>query len=137
MRGVWTYFPSLLWNVEALAGRRFDEDVRVVQDARLLMDLVLDGAVLYLDTDVTFEYRRHADAASSTTLAGGERFTEERAFYSEYAARLRARGWSGAARSAAWHPASRAHALVVAAEELRRGRAGSSARLVRQHAIAR
>lgn len=137
MYGTWTYFPAILWRTEALAGRRFDDCSLVVQDVRLLLDLILDGGALCLDPTTTFEYRRHEAAASSVTLSSGERFAEERALYQECQSRLAREGWASASRAASCHLTSRLHAMVVAARCAGRGDVRAGARLLRGHAFAR
>jgi glycosyltransferase involved in cell wall biosynthesis len=137
MHGVWTYFPAILWRREVLALHRFDDDSLVVQDIRLLVDLILEGGSLCLDPAETFEYRRHAGAASSVALSSGTRFAEESALYRDCAERFAARGWRSAERAAAWHVTSRLHSVVVVGQNIGHGRLRQAGRLLREHSLAR
>lgn len=137
MHGTWTYFPAMLWRTATIARYGFHADSDIVQDSRLLLDVILDGGRFALGPEVTFEYRRHEAASSATSLATGQRFAEERAFYADYRERLALRGWDTAARAARWHLTSRLHAVTVAAGCVRGREPRAAWRLVRDHALAR
>lgn len=112
LRGNWLYWPSLVFEREALARHSFRQDYPIILDLALVIDLVLDGAVLEVRSDVTFAYRRHSASASSTSLLEGSRLPDERRFFTETAARLQAHGWKRAARISRWHLVSRLQALA-------------------------
>jgi len=123
LRGDWLYFPSLVWRTELLAGLRFQDDLRVIQDLALLVDLVVAGATLVVDETVAFEYRRHDASESSATAFDGSRFTEAGTFFTATADRMAAHGWPRAARVARRHLSSRLFALTMLPQALRQ-RAG-------------
>lgn len=137
MRGTWTYFPAMCWRRELLARHGFSADQLVVQDTRLLLDLVVEGESLFLDPVITFEYRRHAGAASVRALATGARFAEEREFYRRSADLLGAQGWARASRAARWHVTSRLNAGVEAVGLARSGDFTRAWRLTHEHLLAR
>ena len=60
----------------------------------------IDSGRAVLLSQPGIEYRRHAASVSSTQAEDGSRFAEERAYFTEIAAVLAARGWTGAARAA-------------------------------------
>lgn len=123
LRGDWLYFPSLVWRTELLAGLRFQDDLRVIQDLALLVDLVVAGATLVVDETLAFEYRRHEASESSASAFDGSRFTEAGTFFTETADRMAAHGWPRAARVARRHLSSRLFALTMLPQALRQ-RAG-------------
>ena len=112
MHGNWTYFPSLMWRRSLVVEAGF-RDYHVVQDLALLVDLLMSGARLMLDAEVTFEYRRHSGSDSSVKTVSGARFQEERDYYSMIATELDEMGWNRAARAARIRWTSRAHAMAL------------------------
>lgn len=119
LRGDWLYFPSLVWRTELLAGLRFQEELRVIQDLALLVDVVVRGAKLVVDETVAFEYRRHGASESSSSAFDGSRFTEAGDFFADTADRMAAHGWPRAARVARRHLSSRLFALTMLPQALR------------------
>lgn len=120
LHGNWTYFPSLCWRraeIESIALRPYE----VVPDLGLLVDLLLAGGTLAVDTEVTFEYRRHAASVSSRQAQDGRRFEEEVGFTTAIAAELASHGWPRAARAARWRLTMRAHMATRALGALRGG----------------
>ncbi|SHK89946.1 glycosyltransferase family 2 protein [Actinacidiphila paucisporea] len=113
LRGNWLYFPSLCWRTDALRRHPFRADLGVIQDLAVVVDLLLDGAVLATDPEVCFRYRRHRVSASATEAVSGARFTEARDFFLTTATRLTRHGWPRAARAAHRHWSSRLHALTL------------------------
>ncbi|MFF2370045.1 glycosyltransferase family 2 protein [Agromyces sp. NPDC058110] len=112
LRGNWTYFPSLVWNVERLRRHEFRTDLDVVQDLAMLLELAKDGGSLVVDDDIVFRYRRHAESVSAVTAPDGSKFAQERVVFGEAARDLAALGWHGAARAARLHLTSRLHAAA-------------------------
>jgi hypothetical protein len=110
LRGNWTYFPSLCWKLSALRSHGFREDYDIVLDLALQLEIAERDGALIVDDQLVFEYRRHRASASTWTGGNDKRFLEERAFFAEIAARMRARGWNVAARTAHAHLSSRLHA---------------------------
>lgn len=119
LRGDWLYFPSLTWRTEALKGKRFRPELKVIQDLALLLELVQDGAKLVADRSVAFEYRRHDASESSATAFDGSRFTEAGEFFNDIADRMAAHGWQKAARVARLHLSSRIFALTKLPQAMR------------------
>jgi len=111
IRADWAYFPSLCWRTEQLRGRRFRDDLRITQDLTMILAIVADGGSMVVDDEVCFTYRRHSGSVSAEAGPDGSKFLEERALFSETAARMGALGWHRAARAARAHLTSRLHAL--------------------------
>jgi hypothetical protein len=72
---------------------------------------------------VCFSYRRHTESASSASLLHGPRLPDERRYYAEAAAQMRAHGWPRAALTSRLRWTSRVHALTLLPDALR-ARAG-------------
>jgi glycosyltransferase involved in cell wall biosynthesis len=112
MHGNWTYFPSIVWR-RSLVAERGLRPFEVVQDLALLVDLLVDGATLLVDSEVTFDYRRHAGSDSSVKALSGERFAEEAGYYQQISRELSQRGWTRAATAARSRWTSRLHAVSL------------------------
>jgi glycosyltransferase involved in cell wall biosynthesis len=113
LQGNWSYFPSLAWRVAAVQPLGFREGYDVVQDLALLVDTLLAGGTLAVDSQVVFEYRRHAGSLSSAEAVAGVRFDEEAAYFRAIAGELETRGWLRARRAARLRLMSRAHAASL------------------------
>ncbi len=111
LRGNWTYFPSLVWNVKELKSRSFRTDLDVVQDLSMLLSIFFAGGSLVLDDTIVFQYRRHATSLSAKTGPDGSKFIQERTVFAEAAEQARERGWARARRAARNRFTSRANAL--------------------------
>lgn len=136
LHGDWLYWPSLAFRTDKIRGYDFRDGFAVIQDLALVIDMVLGGAELLVEPEVCFEYRRHTTSASAAKLVDGSRFDGEREYF-ELAERLcRAHGWRRAARAARLRLTSRAHAVLLAPNALRRGLAGPLGALLR-HAFGR
>lgn len=134
LRGNWTYFPSLLWRVEALRRHGFNAALDVVQDLVMLLDITADDGVFVLDDDVVFQYRRHQGSVSSATAADGSRFAQERELFDGQAERFARLGWKRAARAARWHLSSRLNALTRLPFAVRQGNGRGVVALLRHAA---
>jgi glycosyltransferase involved in cell wall biosynthesis len=134
LRGNWMNFPAITWRSDAIRAFGFDQRYSVVQDLALALDVVEAGGELVLDSRVEFQYRRHAASVSSWRATDGSRFTEEKIFFLERAARYASMGWSVAARSARRHVSSRINALTQIPGALRHGDR-SGARVLAAHAF--
>jgi glycosyltransferase involved in cell wall biosynthesis len=134
LRGNWTYFPSLAWRREVIAGIGFRPDFDVVQDLGLLVDVLRSGGTMAYSPGVAFRYRRHTGSDSAVKTLTGERFAEEREYFRRIAGELHDAGMRRAARAARRHVTSRLHAaaLVPAALGARDARA---ARGLIRHAV--
>ena len=110
LRGNWTYFPSLCWKTAVLKSHGFRAEFEIVLDLALQLDIAASGGTLLVDDRLVFEYRRHSASASAWTGSDDKRFVEERTFFLETAARMRALGWSTAARTARAHLSSKLNA---------------------------
>ena len=110
LRGNWTYFPSLCWKTTVLRAHGFRPDYDIVLDLALQLEIAERGGTLVVDDQVVFEYRRHRASASSWTGSDDKRFVEERTFFVESAARMRALGWRAALRAARFQLSSRLNA---------------------------
>jgi glycosyltransferase involved in cell wall biosynthesis len=131
LRGNWTYFPSLCWNVRYLKTYEFRADLDVVLDLALQLQIILGGGQMLLDDEVCFLYRRHSASVSSWKAVDGTRFVQEALLFSESEAQLRARGWNGAIRAARTHLTSRLNAAVQLPQAIRLGTRQDRSLLVR------
>lgn len=121
LRGNWMYFPAICWRADVITEVGFDPHLRVIQDLALTLEWVRAGAQIVVSDTICFQYRRHAVSLSSEQATTGARFTEERAFFLDEAARMDRLGWRHAARAARLHLSSRLHAATMLPSALRRG----------------
>jgi hypothetical protein len=121
LRGNWMYFPAICWRTEVITGVGFNPALRVVQDLAVTLEKVRGGAQIVVSDTVCFQYRRHAVSVSSERAFSGARFTEERGFFLDEAAKMEALGWHKAARAARLHLSSRLHAATLLPSAVRRG----------------
>src|SRR5690606_4303199 len=83
IRANWTYFPSLIWRVSLIREIGFRLDLNVVQDLAMLVEITKRGGTLILDSEVAFNYRRHATSVSAVKGNDGSKFIQERAVFYE------------------------------------------------------
>lgn len=113
-RGNWLYFPSIVWKTETLKKYRFDPKYKIAEDVVVELNMILEGASLYIDNSTTFQYRRFAESLSSKEKSkNGVRFQEESEVYNHFAKKFRDVGWYKAARSAKIRITSRLHQLLA------------------------
>jgi glycosyltransferase involved in cell wall biosynthesis len=136
LRGNWTYFPSLVWNVTELRARDFRTDLDVVQDLAMLLEITKGGGSLVLDDTVCFSYRRHSASVSAVTGPDGSKFGQELTLFREAAAACTALGWPKAARAARRHFTSRLNALTELPAAIRAQNSAGRTALLR-HVFAR
>ena len=136
MRGLWTYFPSVVWKTSTLKRYGFTAQFEVSLDATLLLDIALGGGVLVADDEVVFQYRRHRASVSSATAVDGSRFAEERAFFADADRLCREKGWPRAARIARRHLSSRLNAVSQLPRAIAGGD-GAGVRALLRHTVAR
>jgi len=113
MKGNWMYFPSITWRTKTIQGIGFRPGFKVCQDLGLAMDLIMQGGKMVLIEDEIFKYRRHTGSDSSVKAINGERFVDEKKFFTTMARDLKAIGWKHAARAAKLHSTSRLHAASL------------------------
>jgi glycosyltransferase involved in cell wall biosynthesis len=113
MKGNWMYFPSITWRTKTIQEIGFRPGFNVCQDLGLAMDLIMQGGKMVLIEDEIFKYRRHTGSDSSVKAINGERFVDEKNFFTTMARDLKAIGWNKAARSAKIHSTSRLHAASL------------------------
>lgn len=113
LAGDWLYFPSLGWRAEPMLKTNFREDYNVVQDLCLVLDLLMNGGDMLVDDQAAFLYRRHSGSDSSVRALSGDRFDEERRFFTTMADEMDAKGWHRAAKVARRHLSSRLHAATL------------------------
>jgi hypothetical protein len=111
LRGNWTYFPSICWRTAVLKKHGFRSDLDVTLDLALQLEIIADGGSLVVDSEVSFEYRRHGESVSSWTATDGSRFDEELAVFREAQRTMADLGWKRASRAARHHYSSRLNAL--------------------------
>jgi glycosyltransferase involved in cell wall biosynthesis len=110
MKGNWTYFPSIAWRTDAIKSIGFREGLFVSQDLGLLLDVVVKGGKLKVLPDVLFSYRRHSSSDSSVRAIDGDRFIEEKEFFTIFQKEFQSLNWKRASRAARVHLTSRLHA---------------------------
>ena len=121
LRGNWLYWPSLAFRLDVIRQYDFRDEFPIVLDLAIIMDMVFDGHSLVVDPTVCFSYRRHTASLSSSALAEGSRFREDRQYFSQAAAQARRRGWLRANRAARYRLTTRAHALSLLPRSIFRG----------------
>ena len=121
MKGNWMYFPSITWRTKTIQEIGFRPGFKVCQDLGLAMDLIMQGGKMVLIEDEIFRYRRHTGSDSSVKAINGERFVDEKNFFTTMARDLKAIGWNRAARAAKLHSTSRLHAASLIPACIARG----------------
>jgi glycosyltransferase involved in cell wall biosynthesis len=110
MKGNWTYFPAIAWRQNAITSIGFREGLFVSQDLGLLLDVVKKNGKLKVLPNHLFSYRRHSESDSSVRAIDGDRFREEKEFFSILQKEFDALNWKQASRAAKFHFSSRLHA---------------------------
>jgi glycosyltransferase involved in cell wall biosynthesis len=136
LRGDWLYWPSLALRRDLIARHDFRDGFPFIQDLAMLIDLVLDGAVLLRYPGVAFEYRRHVSSASEQAARRGDRFEGEGRDYQLAARLMREAGWAKAERTARRRTISRLHALSALPRAVIGGH-GEAVRHLARHVIQR
>ena len=113
MKGNWMYFPSIVWKTKTIQEIGFRPGFHVCQDLGLAMDLIMKGGEMALIDDEIFRYRRHQESDSSVKAINGERFKDEKHFFTVMAKDLKSIGWKSASRAARFHSTSRLHAASL------------------------
>jgi glycosyltransferase involved in cell wall biosynthesis len=113
MKGNWMYFPSIVWKTKTIQEIGFRPGFHVCQDLGLAMDLIMQGGEMALIEDEIFRYRRHQESDSSIKAINGERFRDEKHFFTVMAKDLKRIGWNSASRAAKIHGTSRLHAVSL------------------------
>ena len=113
MKGNWMYFPSIVWKTKTIQEIGFRPGFHVCQDLGLAMDLIMQGGEMALIEDEIFRYRRHQESDSSVKAINGERFKDEKHFFTVMAKDLKRMGWNSASKAARLHSTSRLHAASL------------------------
>jgi glycosyltransferase involved in cell wall biosynthesis len=113
MKGNWMYFPAITWRTKTIQNIGFRPGFNVCQDLGLAMDLIMQGGKMILIEDEIFKYRRHTASDSSVKAINGERFIDEKNFFTVMSKDLKSIGWNKAARAAKLHSTSRLHAASL------------------------
>lgn len=114
-KGNWLYFPSILWKTSSVKRYAFNPRYAILEDLVLIMDMIADGAILFVDNtgSAVFQYRRSSISLSSKEKKkGGVRFSEEKEVYNLFARRFQVLGWKKASCLAKLRPTSRIHQLL-------------------------
>lgn len=106
--GNWLYFPSVVWKTETVKKYKFDQQYKIAEDLALELNMIIDGARLFLDNTTTFQYRRFNESLSSKEKTG-IRFIEEEKLYTKFAIKFRQSGWYEAERAAKLRITARIH----------------------------
>ncbi|SFQ44492.1 Glycosyltransferase involved in cell wall bisynthesis [Amycolatopsis arida] len=135
LRANWTYNPALCYRRGPITERlEHRPGIDCVCDLGRIVDIILAGGSLVVGSEVAFRYRRHRTSHSSSNARSGERFAQERNYFTGMAAELRARGWNSAARASRMRLFSRFNALSQLPGALA-GRNGELAGLLTRHAL--
>lgn len=121
MKGNWMYFPAITWRTKIIQNIGFRPGFNVCQDLGLAMDLIMQGGKMILIEDEIFKYRRHTASDSSVKAINGERFIDEKNFFTVMSKDLKSIGWNKAARAAKLHSTSRLHAASLIPACIARG----------------
>jgi glycosyltransferase involved in cell wall biosynthesis len=121
MKGNWMYFPSITWRTKTIQKIGFRPGFNVCQDLGLAMDLIMQGGKMVLIENEIFKYRRHTGSDSSVKAINGERFVDEKNFFTTMSRDLKEIGWNNAARAAKLHSTSRLHAASLIPACIARG----------------
>ena len=113
MKGNWMYFPAITWRTKTIQEIGFRPGFNVCQDLGLAMDLIMQGGKMVLIENEIFKYRRHTGSDSSVKAINGERFVDEKNFFTTMSKDLKAIGWKKASRAAKLHSTSRLHAASL------------------------
>lgn len=113
MIGNWLYFPSLVWKTSVIQKIGFRSDLNVCQDIGLAIDVLTGGGQMLLSTTQTFLYRRHKGSDSSIRAITGERFVEEKEFFTLMASEFARINWKKSKRNAQFRLGSRLHAAFL------------------------
>jgi glycosyltransferase involved in cell wall biosynthesis len=112
-QGNWLYFPSILWKTETVRRYGFNNKYTIVEDVELELNILKDNGTIYVDTAVTFQYRRFAESLSSREKGKhGIRFDEEADVYDTFARTFKEMGWHKAATAARIRFFARLHKLI-------------------------
>lgn len=63
--GNWLYFPSIVWKTTTIQKYMFNESYKIVEDLLLEFTIIMNGGTLYLDNEISFQYRRSKESLSS------------------------------------------------------------------------
>ena len=86
----------------------------------ILIGLPSCGKMVLIEDEI-FRYRRHTGSDSSVKAINGERFVDEKNFFTTMERDLKAIGWNRAARAAKLHSTSRLHAASLIPASIARG----------------
>jgi hypothetical protein len=100
------------------------------------VDVLMGGGKLVVGREVAFQYRRHHSSHSSSHARTGQRFLQERDYFTTIEAELRELGWLAAARAARTRLTSRFNALTQVPGARRSGEREAAGRLL-SHALGR
>lgn len=111
--GNWLYFPSITWKTSTLKKYKFDTKYKIAEDIALELDIIKGGGTLFIDKNITFQYRRFSESLSSKEKRkGGVRFNEEQDVYKTYSKKFRMIKWKKANLAAKIRISSRIHQLI-------------------------
>lgn len=112
LKGCWTYFPSIIWKTTELKKYNFRKEFSIVLDLALQLEIIANGGKVFIDSPVSFAYRRHRSSVSMSSSLEGKRCSEEGQLFSEFATTAQGLGWNKAERAARLHLTSRVNALL-------------------------
>jgi hypothetical protein len=149
LRGNWLYTPALCYRRDALQRAPFRPGIDAAHDLAFVVDVLLDGGTLVVGGVVgggdrsggwgaagggepCFAYRRHRRSHSSSFARSGVRFEQERRYFDDIGAELRARGWTTAERAARRRLLSRLNAATQLPQAVRHRSPAAVRTLLRQ-----
>lgn len=134
LRGNWLYTPALTYRRDRIADVVRRPAIDAVHDLAMVVDMLMRGGRLVVSREVAFRYRRHRSSHSSSHARNGQRFIQEKNYFTTIEAELRELGWPAAARAARHRLLSRFNALTHLPGALRSGERAVAGRLL-AHAL--
>ncbi len=126
MKGYFIMTPTLCYRKSRLAGRRFSDAWKQVQDLIFISELLMDGHQLVGSPEHVYAYRRHRGSATHVQSESRLRFDEEFCAFDLIAERSEARGWKEAAAVSRQKRIVKLHLLYRALGDLIRLRPGAA-----------
>jgi glycosyltransferase involved in cell wall biosynthesis len=113
MKGNWLYFPAVLWSTHEVKSIGFRKGLNVAQDLALAVDILMRGHEFTVVDKTLLDYRRHPGGDSAVRALSGDRFIEERKFFTGLAKEFKTLNWRSAEKSARVHITSRLNAASL------------------------
>lgn len=134
LHGNWLYTPAACFRRTAFQKVPFRPDIDAAHDLAFVVDVLLAGGSLVAGTEVAFQYRRTCAGHSGSTARSGQRFDQERRYFTEIRGELQRLGWRRAQRASRLRATSRLNALAQLPSAMRTSD-GAPVRQLLKHAF--